>query len=327
MGAVTGLLGLGGGEGGTSVNFEQGYSPQQMQESYRGTQQALNQQQDLVRALQQQGGLSNQSQIYGQLQDVVAGRGPNPAQAMLAQATGQNVAQQAALMAGQRGAGANVGLMARQAGRAGADLQQQAAQQAATMQAQQSLGALGQAQNLATQQAAQQIQGTQAMTQAQMNQQQVIGNYLAALNQAKAGIAEQQAAGQQKGIGGVLGGIGKGLVAAGGPWSTIGGILGGAEGGEVPDVVTSNPQESESSPLHDYMRGFAQGGAVQNMKTGGHVPGKAKHHGDSVKNDTVHAMLSPGEIVIPRSIAQGKNAPDKSAQFVAAVLAKKGILS
>lgn len=67
----------------------------------------------------------------------------------------------------------------------------------------------------------------------------------------------------------------------------------------------------------------AKGGAID-FRGGGNVPGKAKVKGDSFKNDTVPAMVSPGEIVIPRSIAQGKDAAKKSADFVAAVLAKKG---
>lgn len=56
---------------------------------------------------------------------------------------------------------------------------------------------------------------------------------------------------------------------------------------------------------------------------GGHVPGKAKVSGDSPKNDVVKTNLSAGEIVIPRSIALGENAPEMAAQFVAAVKAKE----
>jgi hypothetical protein len=55
------------------------------------------------------------------------------------------------------------------------------------------------------------------------------------------------------------------------------------------------------------------------------IPGRAKVKGDSSKNDTVPAVLSPGEIVIPRSIAQGKDAPKRAAEFVAKVLAKNGL--
>lgn len=40
---------------------------------------------------------------------------------------------------------------------------------------------------------------------------------------------------------------------------------------------------------------------------GGNVPGKAKVFGDSAKNDTVPALLSPGEFVIPRSKLQNQD--------------------
>jgi hypothetical protein len=60
------------------------------------------------------------------------------------------------------------------------------------------------------------------------------------------------------------------------------------------------------------------------MSRGGHVPGQAKVKGDSYANDNVPAMLSPGEVVIPRRIMQGPNAASKSAQFVAAIMAKNG---
>jgi hypothetical protein len=102
----------------------------------------LNKQQAAATAL---GDVYGQQQgTAGQLQGIVQGTGPNPAMAALNQRTGENVANQAALMAGQRGAGANVGLMARQAAQQGGNLQQQAVGQGATMQAQQSLNALGQ---------------------------------------------------------------------------------------------------------------------------------------------------------------------------------------
>jgi len=66
---------------------------------------------------------------------------------------------------------------------------------------------------------------------------------------------------------------------------------------------------------------YADGGIAHDhaicMKLGGHVSGKAKVAGDSEENDTVPAMLSPGELVIPRSVpkdgphmeAFAKNAP------------------
>ena len=66
---------------------------------------------------------------------------------------------------------------------------------------------------------------------------------------------------------------------------------------------------------------YADGGMAHDhaicMKLGGHIGGKAKVDGDSEVNDTVPAMLSPGELVIPRSVPKtgpemekfAKNAP------------------
>lgn len=99
--------------------------------------------------------LGNSLSGYGQSQNIQAqqqglanqllaqsnGQGPNPAQAALAQNTGNNIQAQAALMASQRGAGANAGLVGRQAAMQGASTQQAATGQAATLQAQQSLAA------------------------------------------------------------------------------------------------------------------------------------------------------------------------------------------
>lgn len=53
---------------------------------------------------------------------------------------------------------------------------------------------------------------------------------------------------------------------------------------------------------------------------GGLIPGEPEVHGDSEANDTVPALLSPGEIVIPRSIVNGPNAHKNAAHFVKMVL-------
>ncbi len=237
MGAITGLLGLGGGASGTgyappqAAQITPGTNQQQVGQSYADNQAALAGQQNLLNAIQGQNGLGNQSQVYNQLQQVAAGQGPNPATALLNNATGQNVQQQAALMAGQRGSSANAGLLARQAGQLGAATQQGAVGQAAALQAQQSLGALGQAGQLATTQAGQQIAAQGANTQAQQAEQANLLNSLAQQNQANvssqnsvnaanAGLASTQMQGQKGLIGGVLGGVGS--------------ALGLAEGGSVP---------------------------------------------------------------------------------------------
>lgn len=60
--------------------------------------------------------------------------------------------------------------------------------------------------------------------------------------------------------------------------------------------------------------------AYAGMSDGGPVPGSPQVFGDSEVNDTVPAKLSPGEIVIPRSISQGPDAPERAAEFVRAIM-------
>lgn len=225
MGAIGGLLGTAGGANGTGFSgpqLAQISSPvtqNQINTAYSGTQDSMASQQALLTALQGQNGLANQSQNYNQLQGVINGTGPNPAQAQLAQSTGQNVANQAALMAGQRGAGSNVGLIARQAAQQGANTQQQAAGQAATLQAQQSLNAIGQAGTMANTQAGQQIGQTNANTQAQQAEQANLltaqGQYnnaavsnQASVNNVNGQLANTNMQGQQAVVGGVMNGFG-----------------------------------------------------------------------------------------------------------------------
>ena len=61
------------------------------------------------------------------------------------------------------------------------------------------------------------------------------------------------------------------------------------------------------------MQGLGALGGKLFAAEGGVVPGEAEVPGDSYSNDKVPAMLSPGEIVIPRSKA---NDPDKAKEFV-----------
>lgn len=62
----------------------------------------------------------------------------------------------------------------------------------------------------------------------------------------------------------------------------------------------------------------ARGGAAP-----AEVPGKAKFKGDTRSNDTVPALLSPGEIVLPRTVAQSEDAPEKAKKFVEAIKKQK----
>lgn len=56
---------------------------------------------------------------------------------------------------------------------------------------------------------------------------------------------------------------------------------------------------------------------------GAMVPGKAQVKGDSPKNDTVKAKLSPGEIVLPRSVTQSEDAGNKAKEFVESLKKQK----
>jgi hypothetical protein len=287
MGAVGGLLGLGGGAAGSSFNtlspaaLQQPTTSAQAQTAYTANQNALKQQQDLVNALQGQNGIQNQSNVYNQLQGIANGTGPNPAQAMLNQATGANVANQAALMAGQRGASQNVGLIARQAAQQGANTQQQAAGQGATMQAQQSLGALGQLQGLSTNQANQQIGATQNLTTQQQAEQQNLLNAIAQQNQANvginsanAGLANTQMQGQQGLLGGLMNAAGPAIGAAGnwlfggGAGAALGSVGTGAGelAGGAGDAI-GGASAADAAPLAL----AAKGGKVQSYDDGGYV--------------------------------------------------------
>lgn len=75
--------------------------------------------------------------------------------------------------------------------------------------------------------------------------------------------------------------------------------------------------------------GIAQAGSAMGMGAGmaggGLVPGYAQGGMpmDSQQNDTVPAMLSPGEIVLPRSVTMAPDAEKRAGAFVAAVLARR----
>jgi len=290
-------------------------------QAYGQGQDALAKQMAFAQALQAQGGIGNQSNVFAQQQALAnqlgqqaQGQGPNPALAQLAQTTGQNAQNQAALMASQRGAGANAGLLARQAAMQGGALQQQATGQAAIMRAQQQLAAQQQLQNqqaqmaqLAGQQVGQQAgalsganqfaQGQQGLAQSAINSQNQ--NQLG-INQINAGVAAGNQQAQNGIIGGLLGGAGTVLGASMMPQAK-------AKGGMIDGPSSSIAQR------------------ICGMKEGGSVPGKAKVHGDSYSNDTVPAMLSPGEVVIPRHVMQGDDPVKGAAEFVKQVMSKKKV--
>lgn len=266
--------------------------------------------------LSAQNGTQNQQDIYNKFGQVAAGQGPNPALDALRQATGQNVQAQAALAAGERGSGANVGLIARQAAQQGATTQQQAVGQAATLESQQQLSALGQQAGIAGQEVGELGSALNAGANTSLtNQGQVLGAQ-GQYNTTVAGGQENQNNNNAttnntllKGGLGALGGLGAGLAKGGGDSSS----------GATTTPAPVSASKGGLIGLPDHLQKLADiyhKGRALPMKQGGQVPGKAKVKGDSPKNDTVPALLSAGEEVLPRSVTQGPNAPQKAAEFV-----------
>lgn len=209
-----------------------GTNAAQLNQAYTGAQNAIAQQQDLTNQVQPgvTQGLGTQANLTGQLQGVVNGTGPNAAQTALNQNTATNVSNQAALMAGQRGASANAGLLARQAAQQGAATQQAAVGQAATQQAQQQIAAQEQLANLANTQVTQGANAVQGINNAQQNEQNILQGANTAANNANVAM--------QSNINNVNAGVAAGNQAAAA--KTLGGITGTsvlgsffAKGGEV----------------------------------------------------------------------------------------------
>lgn len=245
--------------------------------------------------------------LASMLQQQAAGKGPNLANQQLQNATGQNVANQAALMAGQRGASSNVGLMSRQIANQGANIQQQQAGQSASNVLAQQLAAQAQLGNVygAQANAANQNYG---VSQGGQNQNNQIGSNAASFN----------AKMNQDLISGVAGGGAK--------------LFGMAEGGQVPNTQPSFSQNFVNS-IKPMVAMMADGGAVLpfspiDLRQGGEIQAQAPQQraevqGNSLKNDKIPAMVSEGEVVLPRTVTQSPDAPHAAAQFMAQVMAGK----
>lgn len=253
---------------------------------------------------------SEQQQLINALQASAQniGQGPNIAQAALNQNTQANVANQAALQASQRGASANAGLIARQAAQTGAATQENAVTSAATLAAQQTLAQ--QNAQIAAEQAA--VAGQAGLTSDVTAEQNANTNLLNTATGAQntqntgqiqnvnnaqtinSGTAAANAAATQKTTGGLLNGAGSLLS-----------LL--AKGGAVPEHY-----QKMISLYHPHV-----------MTAGGKVPGEPKVNHNAYKNDTVPALLTPKEIVLPLSVTQAKNAPEAARDFVARELGKQ----
>lgn len=341
MGFVGSLLGsTKGSAGGAGLNYSAQSTPMEVAATGDQGMQALAQQQAFVNALAGQNGIQNQSDVYNQYNQLAQGQGPSVASNMLNQQTNQNIANQAALMAGQRGSSANPALIARLAANQGANLQQQAAGQAATLRAQEQLAALGQMGNISGQQVSQQGNALQNYNSNMLGAIANLNNARAGLqgnmNTANASVSQVAAKGQQDLFGKAMQGLGSAIAMnkggeVKGPSSKVGQYFNMLADGGEPTIL---PPQQQSSPMPDPNSESSGGGGMNPgdamamakaipMASGSVVPGTAKVKGDSLKNDKVPALLSPKEIVLPRSVTMAKDAPQKAAEFVAAILAKK----
>lgn len=104
-------------------------------------------------------------------------------------------------------------------------------------------------------------------------------------------------------------------------------LLSRPAGGAVPGMVPAPavpaaprrrvaPPETDTVPLRRALGG-------RTFARDGRVPGRAEVRGDSERNDKVPAMLSPGEIVVPRSVVNSPDAPAEAARFVSHLVAKQ----
>lgn len=297
----------------------------------------------------------NQTALAQALQAQANGMGPNPALNQLQQTTSQNVNQAASQAAST--AGVNPALAARMAVDAGAQANQQAAGQAATLNAQQRLGAQGQLGGLYGQMGTQQLQNQGILQNAQAQQNNTITQGSLGAQGINSGVAQQNANTSGQIGGGILNGIGSffGLAHGG----VVPGFAGG--GAVAPPLFNMGYSQPGSNPYANAFTNFGKAlrgsfqptpegapaiptaddwaayagapgatlsdqnasmmGGPSALSRGGKVPGKPKVFGDSESNDTVPAMLSPGEIVIPRT--QSKD-PDQAKEFIDHLMKSKG---
>lgn len=244
-------------------NYQAGLAPtQQVDYTGVGQQGAMNAQAGYNNA---QGLQAQQQALANQLGAQAQGQGPNPALAQLNQTTGQNIANQAALMASQRGSSANPGMIARQAAQQGAATQQQAAGQAATLSAQQQLAAEGalqnQQQNMVQGNLGQQgiqaglFTGAGALTNTQnANNISNVGN----MQGINAQVAQNNANATNKTTSGLLSGLASGL----------GGMF--ADGGSVAPINVPTLNGPAAEP--------AQQGPSQSQQTGNQLGSALKNY-------------------------------------------------
>lgn len=319
-GAINTALGTSNTFQAAAAPLQAGTTAGQLNTAYGGTQGALTNQGTVAGALTPQAAAAAQEQagLAGAYGAIANGQGPNPALAQLNETTQQNIANQGALIAGQRGASSNVGLIARQAAQQGAATQQQAVQGGATLEAEQELGALSGLGSLSSQQANEATAATGAATTGQVQEQGVLQGANTALNAANvtqqnninsvnAGISTANQAQNNN----LLNDVGNGVSAVA-PYLAAGAssLLGSGGNTYGSDTFTDqygNPAATSGANFNGPVQpAYARGGRV--------IPGPHKSHVANflfAQGGKVPALVSPGEIYLSpekvRAVMNGAN--------------------
>lgn len=273
-----------------------------------------------------------QGDYINMLRGQVAGTGaPSVAQMLLEQQTQRNAQGAASAIASQRGM--NPALAAKLALDQAAGQNQQSAGQAAILRSQEQLQAQGLLGQALGQQGSQNnvllnttggldanLQGLGAQVAGQ-NAQLALG-----ADQINAGVAGQNAGTAGALVGGLIAGAGAagpmGSIKTPGGASTGGSAAGAGDygGGAAATYGGGGGIMGGTDASASFGLGEGADAAALALSRGGKVPGRAVVPGNSPKNDTVQGVLSPGEVVLPRTVA---NDPDRAAAFVRAIQRKK----
>jgi hypothetical protein len=272
--------------------------------------------------------VSGQQGAYASyLNNQMNGQGPSLAANMLKGAQDQAAGNASSMAAGRRGV--NPAMALRQAQYAMAGSNQGAANAAANARVQEQMGSENMYGNQLTTQQNQNLDMQRANQVADLQAGMSNQNAQNQANQINAGIAMDNTKTNNQVTGGVLSGISGAL--GFGSSKAHGGFIKHLASGGFADMGTDNPNPyGGKNPYADSfkfkmpsfgglsgeklaggpMDAAGGGDALSELgpaallaSKGGKIPGKANVKGDSLKNDVVPTMLSPDELVIPRSVS------------------------
>jgi hypothetical protein len=103
----------------------------------------------------------------------------------------------------------------------------------------------------------------------------------------------------------------------------IGGALQGGAAGGMSGLMSGGARGAAGAGSGLASRGLSADSGTMAAAHGALVPGQASKAGDSPSNDTVPAMLSPGEAVIPRSVMQSENPGEQAKEFIEQLKSQK----